>query len=153
MTCRKRLPNAFKVLATLRQVETKHTNGIAYFWRMLISFESLFERTIHPFPRSPKQPQKSMLSPLACYFRASAYSAAGGEHVQQQHFKNGHLQIMLLPFFLSSSTYKRAGSNCLFHAGLAHNCDYRDVIASVNEMNHWGSNLAPGRRRRRWTGG
>lgn len=45
--------------------------------------------------------------------------------------------------------YKRANTNCLFHAGLAHNCDYRDVIASVNEMSYWGSDLAPGKKRKK----
>ena len=45
--------------------------------------------------------------------------------------------------------YKRANTNCLFHAGLAHNCDYRDIIASVNEMSYWGSDLAPGKRRKK----
>merc|ERR1712226_1377449 len=44
------------------------------------------------------------------------------------------------------SPYKRGGSNCLFNGGLAHNCDYRDVIASVNDMGHWGSALSPGKR-------
>ena len=43
---------------------------------------------------------------------------------------------------------KRRGS-CLFHAGLAHNCDYRDVIGAVNEASHWGSALAPGKKRKR----
>jgi len=47
------------------------------------------------------------------------------------------------------SPYKRGGSNCLFNGGLAHNCDYRDVIASVNDMGHWGSALSPGKRRKR----
>jgi len=47
--------------------------------------------------------------------------------------------------------YKRANTNCLFHAGLAHNCDYRDVIASVNEMSYWGSDLAPGKRKKKRT--
>jgi len=42
---------------------------------------------------------------------------------------------------------KRGG--CVLHAGLAHNCDYRDVIGAVNEMSHWGSEFAPGKRRRR----
>jgi len=44
--------------------------------------------------------------------------------------------------------YKRANSNCLFHAGLAHNCDFRDVITAVNEMSYWGSDLAPGKKKR-----
>jgi len=47
------------------------------------------------------------------------------------------------------SPYKRGGSNCLFNGGLAHNCDYRDVIASVNDMGHWGSALSPGKRRKK----
>merc|ERR1712061_263256 len=47
------------------------------------------------------------------------------------------------------SPYKRGGSNCMFNAGLAHNCDYRDVIASVSDMGHWGSALSPGRRRKK----
>ena len=40
----------------------------------------------------------------------------------------------------------------MFNAGLAHNCDYRDVVGAVNEMNHWGSDLAPGRRKKRDAG-
>jgi len=44
--------------------------------------------------------------------------------------------------------YKRANTNCLFHAGLAHNCDFRDVISAVNEMSYWGSDLAPGKKKR-----
>jgi len=44
--------------------------------------------------------------------------------------------------------YKRANTNCLFHAGLAHNCDFRDVISAVNEMNYWGSDLSPGKKKR-----
>lgn len=43
---------------------------------------------------------------------------------------------------------KRRGS-CMFHAGLAHNCDYRDVVGAVNEVSHWGSDISPGKRRRR----
>ena len=37
----------------------------------------------------------------------------------------------------------------MFHAGLAHNCDYRDVVGAVNEVSHWGSDISPGKRRRR----
>jgi len=37
------------------------------------------------------------------------------------------------------SRKRAASSSCLFNAGLAHNCDYRDVIGAVNEVNHWGS--------------
>jgi hypothetical protein len=37
----------------------------------------------------------------------------------------------------------------MFHAGLAQNCDYKDVIGAVNEVNHWGSDLSPGKRRRK----
>merc|ERR1712156_10627 len=44
--------------------------------------------------------------------------------------------------------YKRANTNCLFHAGLAHNCDFRDVISAVNEMSYWGSDLSPGKKKR-----
>ena len=29
------------------------------------------------------------------------------------------------------------------------NCDYRDMVGAVDEVNHWGSDMAPGRRRRR----
>lgn len=53
----------------------------------------------------------------------------------------------------TDQTRKRGGSSsCLFNAGLAHNCDYRDVVGAVNEMNHWGSDLAPGKRRKRESG-
>merc|ERR1711981_165661 len=44
--------------------------------------------------------------------------------------------------------YKRANTNCLFHAGLASNCDFRDVISAVNEMSYWGSDLSPGKKKR-----
>eukprot|EP00095_Tigriopus_kingsejongensis_P003432 maker-scaffold110_size354795-snap-gene-2.22 protein:Tk03432 transcript:maker-scaffold110_size354795-snap-gene-2.22-mRNA-1 annotation:"PREDICTED: uncharacterized protein LOC100906079" len=55
----------------------------------------------------------------------------------------GHIQQ-----FGEPSRPKRRGS-CLFHAGLAHNCDYRDVVGAVNEITHWGSANAPGKRRRK----
>lgn len=41
-----------------------------------------------------------------------------------------------------------SGSGCLFHAGLAHNCDYKDLVRAVDETDHWGSDLAPGKRKR-----
>jgi len=44
--------------------------------------------------------------------------------------------------------FKRANTNCLFHAGLASNCDFRDVISAVNEMNYWGSDMTPGKKKR-----
>ena len=37
----------------------------------------------------------------------------------------------------------------MFHAGLGQNCDYRDMVGAVDEVNHWGSDMAPGRKRRR----
>ena len=42
---------------------------------------------------------------------------------------------------------KRRGT-CMFHAGLGQNCDYRDMVGAVDEVNHWGSDMAPGRRRK-----
>ena len=29
------------------------------------------------------------------------------------------------------------------------NCDYRDMVGAVDEVNHWGSDLTPGKKRRR----
>ncbi|TRY73958.1 hypothetical protein TCAL_11345 [Tigriopus californicus] len=55
----------------------------------------------------------------------------------------GHIQK-----FGEPSRPKRRGS-CLFHAGLAHNCDYRDVVGAVNAITHWGSDSGPGKRRRK----
>jgi len=43
---------------------------------------------------------------------------------------------------------KRRGT-CMFHAGLGQNCDYRDMVGAVDEVNHWGSDLTPGKKRRR----
>lgn len=43
---------------------------------------------------------------------------------------------------------KRRGT-CMFHAGLGQNCDYRDMVGAVDEVNHWDSDLAPGKKRRR----
>ena len=40
---------------------------------------------------------------------------------------------------------KRQGSGCLFHGGLAHNCDYKDLVGAVDEADHWGSDLSPGK--------
>ena len=40
---------------------------------------------------------------------------------------------------------KRQGGGCLFHAGLAHNCDYKDLVGAVDETDHWGSDLSPGK--------
>ena len=37
------------------------------------------------------------------------------------------------------------GSGCLFHAGLAHNCDYKDLVGAVDETDHWSSDIAPGK--------
>jgi len=40
---------------------------------------------------------------------------------------------------------KRRGSGCVFHGGLAHNCDYKDLVRAVDEADHWGSELSPGK--------
>jgi len=40
---------------------------------------------------------------------------------------------------------KRQGG-CLFHGGLAHNCDYKDLVGAVDEADHWGSDLSPGKK-------
>jgi len=41
---------------------------------------------------------------------------------------------------------KRQGG-CLFHGGLAHNCDYKDLVGAVDETDHWGSDLSPGKKK------
>ena len=64
-----------------------------------------------------------------------------------------HIPYDIKTVVVASIHRKRGGSSsCLFNAGLAHNCDYRDVVGAVNEMNHWGSDLAPGKRRKREAG-
>ena len=40
---------------------------------------------------------------------------------------------------------KRKGGGCLFHGGLAHNCDYKDLVGAVDETDHWGSDMSPGK--------
>lgn len=41
------------------------------------------------------------------------------------------------------------GSGCLFHGGLAHNCDYKDLVGAVDETYYWGSDLSPGKKKRK----
>ena len=61
--------------------------------------------------------------------------------------KNMFNQIIIFDFYRQQN-FKRANTNCLFHAGLASNCDFRDVISAVNEMNYWGSDMTPGKKKR-----
>ena len=37
------------------------------------------------------------------------------------------------------------GGGCMFHAGLAHNCDYKDLIGAIDETDFWGSDMSPGK--------
>ena len=46
---------------------------------------------------------------------------------------------------LQLSLQKRKGGGCLFHGGLAHNCDYKDLVGAVDETDHWGSDMSPGK--------
>lgn len=43
---------------------------------------------------------------------------------------------------------KRGGDGCMFHAGLAHNCDYRSLVKAFDDVDHWNSYLSPGKRKR-----
>ena len=36
----------------------------------------------------------------------------------------------------------------MFHAGLAHNCDYRSLVKALDDVDHWNSYLSPGKRKR-----
>jgi len=36
----------------------------------------------------------------------------------------------------------------MFHAGLAHNCDYRSLVKAFDDVDHWNSYLSPGKRKR-----
>ena len=50
--------------------------------------------------------------------------------------------------FITKTDYiyrKRKGGGCLFHGGLAHNCDYKDLVGAVDETDHWGSDMSPGK--------
>lgn len=38
---------------------------------------------------------------------------------------------------------------CYFNAGMSHNCDYNEVLKTVDDVNHWSSDSTPGRRRKR----
>jgi len=47
---------------------------------------------------------------------------------------------------------KREGSGCMFHAGLAHNCDYKQMVRAIDEVDHWNSFMSPGKKKRGDTG-
>ena len=65
-------------------------------------------RTVHTFPRCPNSARESRLSKLDAY--KVSYSAAGGEHVQQQfepHFRLAHLLgSHILPILLTITHFK-----------------------------------------------
>nr|CAH0099014.1 unnamed protein product [Daphnia galeata] len=49
-------------------------------------------------------------------------------------------ELMITPF------RKRT---CYFNAGMSHSCDYKELLQSVEDVNHWSSEHTPGRRRKR----
>ena len=52
----------------------------------------------------------------------------------------------LMDFYSDDNfVYRKRQGGCLFHGGLAHNCDYKDLVGAVDEADHWGSDLSPGK--------
>ncbi|EFX71197.1 hypothetical protein DAPPUDRAFT_111959 [Daphnia pulex] len=38
---------------------------------------------------------------------------------------------------------------CYFNAGMSHSCDYKELLQSADDANHWSSEHTPGKRRKR----
>lgn len=36
----------------------------------------------------------------------------------------------------------------MFHAGLAHNCDYKSLVKAFDDVDHWNSYMSPGKKKR-----
>jgi len=47
-----------------------------------------------------------------------------------------------------NSKRKREGGGCIFHAGLAHNCDYKSLVRAFDDVDHWNSFMSPGKKKR-----
>lgn len=43
---------------------------------------------------------------------------------------------------------KREGGGCMFHAGLAHNCEYKSLVKAFDDLDHWNSFMSPGKKKR-----